>query len=300
MHTSRMRTIRRTIAGVPGVPALWGHVRRAQYQLTLQLAPRKNQLYTQFCRAPTQLDALEGPIYTALAPHLDEQTLRILVFGCSSGAEPYSISWMLQRRLPNLRFRIDCYDIDPAMVDVARAARYSRDEVLKNKLLPADFVDTALDPVADGFVVKAGITAPVQFHVGDVLNAHLIARLLPADVVVAQNFLFHLARPDAARALVHLIGLLKPTAALLVDGADLDIRSRVTAAAGLHPLDFEMERIHAEARVERGDAWPDIYWGLEPFDRHRADRVRRYATMFLQAPCGADGGPACSDGGHQA
>jgi chemotaxis methyl-accepting protein methylase len=279
---SRRAALRRTIGRVPGALAVWARVRQIHHQMTLRLARRRNHLYTQFCRVPAQLDALVGPVYAALAADLGEQPLRIIVFGSSTGAEPYSIAWALQRRLPHVRFHIDCYDIEPTMIAAATAARYSADEVFKNKLLPSDFVQTALDAVDGGFQVKAETTEPVSFCRGSVLDAALIARVAPGDVVFAQNFLFHLSRDEAAVALNHLTMLLKPTAALFIDGADLDIRSRGTEKAGLFPVAFELERIHAQALIERGDAWPEIYWGLEPFDRHREDRVRRYATVFLK------------------
>jgi hypothetical protein len=113
------------------------------------------------------------------------------------------------------------------------------------------------------------------------LDAALINAVQAADVVVAQNFLYHLPRPMARRAFAHLFTMMKPRSALLIDGVDLDMRTRLTGEAGLRPCLAGLEQIHAESRAFRGYAWPRIYWGLEAFDSRRGDAQRRYATIFL-------------------
>jgi chemotaxis protein methyltransferase CheR len=256
-------------------------VRRVQHSLTLRTARRGNMLFTSFCRVPTQLDVLANDVVEFLDGHNGGAELRVIVFGCSTGAEPYSISSVLRHRRPGLRFRIECFDIDADVIARARAASYALPELETTPPLTADFVESTFDRVADGVVVRPTIAAPVRFSVGNVLDAALIRRLGKADVVVAQNFLFHLERPDAERAFAHLFSLLRPRAALLVDGADVDIRTRLTKAAGLRACETELERIHDESRIYRGYAWPHVYWGLEPFDAKKPDAARRYATIFF-------------------
>jgi hypothetical protein len=89
-------------------------------------------------------------------------------------------------------------------------------------------------------------------------------------------------RPMARRAFANIVRLLAPSAALFVDGMDLDMRTGLTRAAGLEPLDWQVERIHEEARQVRGLRYPWFATGLEPYEGARRDRVRRYATVFLK------------------
>jgi chemotaxis methyl-accepting protein methylase len=208
---------------------------------------------------------------------------RVLLFGCSSGAEAFSLASALQERRPGARWEIDCFDIEPEMVARARSGTYPVREVVAQRTASPEFVSRTFDVRGDDLVVKAKLRERVRFDVGDVLDETLIARLAPAHLVVAQNFLYHLERRDAVRAFGHLIRLLQPRGVLAVDGADLDLRTEITAAAELEPWPAEIERIHEEARVERGYAWPRIYWGLEPYQPWRRDAQRRYATMFVRA-----------------
>ena len=69
---------------------------------------------------------------------------------------------------------------------------------------------------------------------------------------------------------------------IVVDGMDVDMRQRRSRAFGLEPLDYEIERIHREAAVVRGERYPWEAAGLEPFSSDRRDWKRRYATIFLK------------------
>ncbi len=256
-------------------------MRRIEWWYTLRFVPRKNHIFTKFCRLPAQLNVFTTEVVDFLQADHNRTDLRILVFGCSIGAEPYSIASVLRSRRPDVRFAMECFDIESSVIARAQAASYSMAELDTKPALTPDFVASTFDRVADGVAVKPAITQAVRFANGNVLDAALIERLGKADVVVAQNFLYHLGRPDAERAFVHLFSLLKPRAALLVDGTDLDMRARLTESAGLRPCATDLELIHTEAWRERGYVWPDVYWGLEPFDAQRRDAVRRYATIFL-------------------
>ena len=59
-----------------------------------------------------------------------------------------------------------------------------------------------------------------------------LQRVLPADVVYAQNMMCNMRRPMARRAFENICTLLAPRSALVVDGMDLDMRARLTRARG--------------------------------------------------------------------
>lgn len=269
---------------IPGVLWLWRRIQRAHYAFVLRLSQRRNYTFTQFCRLPTQFEELVGPVLDATGAGTARPHVKVLLFGSSNGAEPYSLASALLAKRPGVEWDISCYDIEPGMVTVARAGRYAAREVAAQRGIPLGFVARTFDRWGDDFVVKPAIRQRVQFQVGDILDPRLIRSLEPVDLVIAQNLLYHLSRAEATRAVHHLFPLIKPGGALVADGADLDLRAALTAAAGLVPWRGNVERIHNEARVERGFAWPRVYWGLEPYDGRRRDAERRYATIFLRPP----------------
>jgi chemotaxis methyl-accepting protein methylase len=267
---------------IPGARRLSRGIDASRHRMTLLLAKRQNYVFTHFLRTPTQFDALVGPVLDHVRPARSAEPLRIALFGCSSGAEPTTIASQLAKRRPDVRFSIRAFDIEDAMVAKARSAAYTRDEVFSNKTLPASFVDSTFDVAGDAYAVKPAIASRVTFELGNALEADARAGAGQYDLVFAQNFLFHLKPADAEQAFEAIARCLAPRSALFVDGADLGMRTRLTETLGLEPLEFGIDAIHEEARVERGGAWPLVYWGLEPMSKTRADWKRRYATIFLK------------------
>jgi chemotaxis protein methyltransferase CheR len=269
------------------LPIVGGPVRRRawypyRHQWVLHFGARQNHTFTQFTRLPRQCDALVGPVVDFLRPGGRREPLRIVVFGCSNGAEPYSMASALVSRCPDMPFQILATDIDKGMLEQALSGRYGRDEVAKNGFVGEDFVATTFLPDGESLLVRPEIRGRVTFRRVDVLDDVAMGKMEPADIVVAQNFLYHLRRSKSRKAFAHLCALLKPRSALFVDGMDIDLRHRLTRKADLLPLDFLIPEIHAEALRLRGAPWPWTYWGLEPLDTARKDWKQRYATIYLR------------------
>lgn len=72
---------------IPGVVRVRRMVGYAQHAWALRTSERRNYLFTEFCRLPTQNEVLAGPVIDFLSL-LPTDDLRIVVFGCSIGAEP--------------------------------------------------------------------------------------------------------------------------------------------------------------------------------------------------------------------
>ncbi|MDQ8051128.1 hypothetical protein, partial [Luteibacter sp.] len=86
----------------------------------------------------------------------------------------------------------------------------------------------------------------------------------------------------AEACLENIMKLLVPGGTLVLDGIDLDLKSRVTQSLGLKPVTRYLEEIHT-ADPTKGD-WPWTRWSHEPIDYERADWEYRYATVFSVAP----------------
>lgn len=257
--------------------------KRLRHRVSLRTGRRENSTFTGFYRLPSQFEALTGPVIQFLDEEIGKRRLEIIVFGSSNGAEPYTISSLLGTTHPDLEFRISAYDIDPEIIEKARSASYSPEEdVYNNRVIQEEFIQRTFY-LADGRLqVKTEVAAPVRFEVADALDPTLSEEVGQADILFAQNFLFHLEPKVALAALRNLCRLLGERAALFVDGVDLNIRSRVTEEFALEPLDYRVEEIHNEARWARAPGWPYAYWGLEPFMTTSRNWRRRYATIFLK------------------
>jgi chemotaxis protein methyltransferase CheR len=261
---------------------LWQKMR---HKLALRVSDRVNSHFTGFLRLPTQFEALTFPVIDGMLGQPDHpEPLEIAVLGCSNGSEAYTIASVLKERRPHLRFRITGFDIDSDCVRTAANRRYKPEEIYNNKIIAETFVTRTFDREGDSFVVNGDIAAHVQFALADVLSPDLLRTVGLCDVVFAQNFLFHLARPRALQALNNIASLLKPGSALFIDGTDLDLRHKFVRARGLVPLDYKIRTIHEEAGRARSVGWPDQYWGLEPFMTYPRDWKVRYATIFLAPP----------------
>jgi hypothetical protein len=114
------------------------------------------------------------------------------------------------------------------------------------------------------------------------LDEKLASQFPAADVVTAQNVLFHLKPRDARAAFDNLVKILRPRAALLIDGMDQSLRVALTSAQGLEPLLFKARKIYGESRIHTPIDWWRYYWGSEPYSPLRRDKARRYGTIFLK------------------
>jgi chemotaxis protein methyltransferase CheR len=242
----------------------------------------KSHTYTCFLRAPAQLEAVTGPTLELLVGGPQARgPLSLLLFACSNGAEAYTVASALMQSWPGLDFHIVASDHDQRLVDIAVAATYSSEEVFHSPYITEEFVRSTFDLVADRYRVKPEIRARVEFRCADVLDGSLAARFAPADLVFAQNLFFHLDPGEARTAFRNIVALLKPRAALVVEGFDLDLREHLTREHDLAPLEYRLRDIYEQARAHTSPAWWKFYYGAEPYMRWRRHRAHRYGTIFL-------------------
>lgn len=253
-----------------------------RHRVAMRKERRINSHFTGFNRLPTQFEALAGPVLDHVDRTLD-RPLRIVVVGCSNGAEAYTISKVLKESQHNVRFEIIGCDIEDDVIETARRGLYdAASEVYNNKKLPREFVDTLFTASGESFEVKPAFMQGVSFRNINVLDAEKMSALRPVDIVFAQNFLFHLSPKMAAEAFDNIASILGPRSALFIDGTDVPLRTKATRKHGLSPLTYKIETIHDEAMWTRGNGWPYQYWGLEPYGTVSNDLNRRYSTIFLR------------------
>lgn len=240
--------------------------------------------YTRFFRNIPQLEVLREAALERPA-HLP---LRIVSLGCSSGAELYSVLWMLRSARPEQQVRAIGLDISETHVQRATAGEYP----LHSKEvagISATTHERLFTQEGDLLRVQDWLRDGVTWRVGNVCSPDLAATLGPHDIVLANNFLFHMPPERSAACLKNIARVLAPNGYLFIWGVDRDVRLQVVRDLGLTPVASRLAEIYS-ADDSALKAWPLLYWGVEPMSRGRRDWPIRYTTIFRLAHPGSSPG----------
>ena len=187
-------------------------------------------------------------------------TLRIAVLGCSIGAEVYSILWTIRSARPDLKVLLDAVDISKEILSFAEKGIYAPDTSqlvgasIFERLTETEMVEL-FDWEGDQAKVKSWLREGITWRLLDVADPELVNILGPQDMVVASNFLCHMARADAEKCLGNIAQLVSPGGYLFVSGVDLDVRTKVALDLGWEPVRELIVEIHDGDRSVRAD-WP--------------------------------------------
>jgi len=242
----------------------------------------QSHTYTAFYRSPSQLETFSGPVVSrVLAGRSGGGPLRIIVLAGSNGAEAYTLAATLLKARPDLDFVIEASDLHDEMVQKASKAIYTRDEVMHSEYISDEFVSDVFERHGADFIVRPSVRSKVTFSHANLLDPALAERFEAADIVFAQNVLFHLPPAAARLAFENIVRLLKPHAALFIEGMDLDLKVELTRQRGLTPFEERHREIYEQSRAHISLAWWNYYYGAEPYSWLRSDRVRRYSAIFF-------------------
>lgn len=236
--------------------------------------PRQGGNYTRFFRNLPQLELLRD-----LAVKMSGRSpLRLAVVACSTGAELYSAVWMLRMARPGQRVRAVGIDLSEDCIQTARDGAYPLDAREVSGLSEATYRGL-FTRQGDTLVVQQWLREGVSWGVGDAYSSDFAVQFGSQDVVLANNFLFHMPGERAEACLRNILRLVSPDGYLIVGGIDLDLKSRSVRQLGLIPVTTKLDEIYT---AEEGmlEAWPLRFWGLEPMDPRRQDWPARYATVF--------------------
>jgi chemotaxis methyl-accepting protein methylase len=212
--------------------------------------------------------------------HDPSQPLRLCSVGCSTGAELYSLLWLLRKAKPNLDLLAIGVDQSPSVIERAQLGKYRREEP-ELRDLDEELLGDIFDKTGSEWKIKNWIGQGTQWIVGDAASAELRARIGLQDIVLANNFLIHMQKPDAEACLTNLLQLIKDDGLLVARGIDLDVRQKIVRKFNLTPVAARVEEIHdANAERDAPHGWPWRYWSLEPIDKSRKNWIERYATIF--------------------
>jgi chemotaxis methyl-accepting protein methylase len=206
------------------------------------------------------------------------------VLACSIGAEVYSILWIIRAARPDLKVVLTAIDISKEILSFAEHGIYGTNV---SKLVGSSIFErlTArerqemFDWEGNEATIKSWLREGITWRLGDAGDRELVRELGPQDLVVASNFLCHMAPVDAENCLRNIGQLIDLPGYIFVSGIDLDVRTKVAADLGWEPIDELIEEIHDGDVSVRAD-WPWRWWGLEPLNRNRRNWKARYAAAF--------------------
>jgi SAM-dependent methyltransferase len=262
--------------GLPGAVRSW-KVTQAIGRLIHHRARRVQQRgggnYTRFFRNLPLLELLRD-----LALEARGVPVKIAVLGCSTGAELYSVVWMIRRARPEHKIQALGIDISWTCLEAAASGVYSLQATEVAGISEASY-ERLFTRQENTLSVQQWLREGITWRAGDACSSDLAAQFGLQDIVLANNFLFQMSPERAETCLRNIARLVVPNGYLCISGVDLDVRSRAVRELGLIPMTARLEDIHT---AEEGmlTAWPLLFWGLEPMDRRREDWPARYTTVF--------------------
>lgn len=221
------------------------------------------------------------PLYSLICEvtegsHFDTP-VRIAVLGCSTGAEVFSLKWLLSQSIETPIAMIGS-DFSRNCLEICRQARYkANDEAVKN--LSRSEIEALFDVRAESLTIKKSLQSDIIWKCLDIRDTDLPASLGPQHVVIANNILIHMPDDVAEASLRNLANSVEPGGLLCITGVDLDLRVRVARTLKLQPITSRIEEIH-HGYSPILDAWPCSYYGLEQYDAHHPDHDYRYSMLY--------------------
>lgn len=165
---------------------------------------------TRFFREPHHFEHLRSKVIEPIVKEIKSgRRIRIWSAGCSSGQEPYSIALTILSALPDARaydVRILASDINPIVLETARAAIYSAEEVAS---VPVDLRRSWMEPAGGGAMrLDEAARGLVSFRQLNLIGAWPMKG--PFDVIFCRNTVIYFDEKTQMRLLSRMSSLLPP------------------------------------------------------------------------------------------
>lgn len=258
------------IVSLPSFRKLGGYIHRAH----IKWEKRYQSHFTRFARNPPLFELLKDLV--SKIPY--GRTLRVASFGCSTGAELYTLLWYLRTGRPDLHIFALGTDIVQAVIEKADRGEYAPHDDELAWLTPA-MKAALLDSVGDVVRVKDSLRDDTRWMVADATDRQLKHSVMPVDLLLANNFLGPMPDALAEACMENLLGLVVPGGYIVLDGVDLDLKTRFAKAHRLVPICDKMEAINRADFSKAG--WPWKRWASEPIEKSLPDWQIRYSVVFV-------------------
>ncbi|NVD41920.1 chemotaxis protein CheR [Ensifer sp. HO-A22] len=241
---------------------------------------------TQFMRNPPLLDVLARLLFA----YQIGSTVKLASIGCSTGAELYSALYVLRRARPDLRFLATGVDISSEVVKAAERGVYcpgqsaaidglyleGRPEVFWEDI---NALQEVLEVQQGGTLrVRDWLRRDTTWLTADATETGFPDTLGLHNIVFANNVMGPMDDSLAEVCLRNVMNLVEPGGYLVVDDIDLELKTRVLAAADFKPILLSQEDVWMADGSKEG--WPWVRWGREPLDLTEPTWELRYSIIF--------------------
>ncbi|MBB3286877.1 MULTISPECIES: CheR family methyltransferase [unclassified Rhizobium] len=278
------RTVWETIPSPVRQTPLMFRAGRYIYRKFTKNTQRIQTHYTHFMRNPPLLAVL-----AELASNYPENSnVKVASIGCSTGAELYSVLYAMRMARADLNIAAHGIDISSAVVAVAKSGIYRPDVPAaepgpygRAEVASEDVPQLAdiFEPLPDGSLrVKDWLRQNTTWLTADATGDELLDLIGTQHFLLANNFMGPMEDRLAERCLRNMMRLVASGGYLVVDGVDLDVKTKVLKDSGFHPVLINQSEIWASEAAKRG--WPWLRWAREPLDRDEPDWPWRYSVVF--------------------
>ena len=222
----------------------------------------------------------------------------MIVIGCSTGAELYSLLWYLRSARTNFRISAIGVDVIDGFVAKASSGVYPPED--KELLWLSDpLLKSFFDHVGGALRVKDWIRKDIRWKVANAMDPRLPDEIGTADLLLANNFLGAMSDEQAEACMENLLRMVSPGGYFVFNG-DLDVKTRFAKKHALVAVNERIEAVHFGDPLRLG--WPWTYFASEPIEKTRPDWQTRYSEVFarpVEIFKSALGSPAKSSDRHE-
>jgi chemotaxis protein methyltransferase CheR len=180
-----------------------------------------------------------GEQWTALSQHVlpelaERGRIRAWSAGSSYGAEAYTIAAVARDAVPNARVEIRGTDLDKRMVERARRAEFSADDM---RQVPPAVVKRHFEPLPNGGTVACkDLQRMVRFDVGDLLRM----RVSPAsfELIMCRNTVIYFTEEVRNELHARLVGALRPGGYLVIGSTERVAEPRALGLESTRPFTY--------------------------------------------------------------
>ncbi len=201
------------------VTTLVHELRRGNERLSENVIDALTTNETSWFRDSHPFEAFSQTLLPDVASRAPGRQVTIWSAACSSGQEAYSLAMLLLEWLPHnpgFSARIIGTDISKAMVERARAGRFSQLEI--NRGLPARYLVEHFDQVGREWVLRDHVRSMTQFERGNL--AQRTVGLPVCDLIFLRNVLIYFDLPAKRSVLANVRRMLRPGGYLVLGGAE--------------------------------------------------------------------------------
>lgn len=185
---------------------------------------------SQLWRNPEQWQFLERQIIPELGAG---GRLRVWSAGCSYGAEAFTLAAICRTAVPRANVQILGTDIDRRMVERARNAIFSDDDV---RSAPADAIKRWFERVDGGWRARSELRSMTRFEIGDLLR--IKPQTADFELIVCRNTVIYFAEPIRNELHARLARALRPGGYLMVGATERVADPRSLGLVPAHPFIF--------------------------------------------------------------